>query len=323
MDGENKKILEEWQLEPKSKFKSLAQLPYRPAERNRLAAAMTFSEITQVTEHRQDTEKRQHRKWRELRKFWKLQQKSEYNKCSIENALWVYGHTGITVDQFIMAMTCEFNFDRSLNSDSLLRWLYLSCNGGGQDRVDWRDIVASLQIVTLFRLVKDFTLDLMMGIFDIYSFPEDSSTMGKSARGEVRPGTAASNNMSYISDLQTFLKIFLLPIVTDRENKRISETLEAAINRHFKLSALDLFPKITRHEFREFMVGPHGEDLLKDWGQLAWERLPTELRLIVLDEAQLVAIAASENITQRFRLSQALILRQKSVYRFEMKCMQI
>jgi hypothetical protein len=52
--------------------------------------------------------------------------------------------------------------------DKLLYKLYRTFDGAGEGAVDWRDIVASLIVLREYKQVRDSTLHVLVGMFDLY-----------------------------------------------------------------------------------------------------------------------------------------------------------
>lgn len=127
-----KSFLFHWEgQEKKAVFRTDKQMPFTERERDRLAQVMTFNEVIDANIPTEDAEMRRNRKWQEIQHLFKVIRSSDrYSKGSIENAMWFYGTMGVTVTHFVMAIMNEFKFDRSLQMDAHLRWLYWSFDGG-------------------------------------------------------------------------------------------------------------------------------------------------------------------------------------------------
>jgi hypothetical protein len=52
--------------------------------------------------------------------------------------------------------------------DKLLYRLYRTFDGAGEGAMDWRDMVASLIVLREYKQVRDTTMHVLVGMFDIY-----------------------------------------------------------------------------------------------------------------------------------------------------------
>ena len=90
-----KSFLLHWeQHEAQTNFKTHETAPYSFEERGRIADRMSVDEILGVNIRREDATMRRERKWKEITHLFNIIRMEEYNKKSIENALWLYGTTG-------------------------------------------------------------------------------------------------------------------------------------------------------------------------------------------------------------------------------------
>jgi hypothetical protein len=273
-------------------------MPLRRAERSKLAESMSFDQILNTTEFVQDEDLRRKYKWKAIRNFYSVTQQEQYNKCSIEKALWVHDGTRVTSHHFVFALIAEFNFDKSMYYDKLLRNLYYSFEGGKHDNADWRDILATFKVLAHFRLVKENPMELMLLLFDIYT---TGNKQGKSIKKEF---WVMHNASEYVR------RIFHVPCITTAEVGSLDSML------------VDLFhvlkaekQTITRGGFQRLLEMPEHSLLLRTWTNLSWARLPTDLRLIAYDEAQMRHKDNAEALLMRHKLSQALMLYHRSILR--------
>jgi hypothetical protein len=137
---------------------------------------MTFTEVLDTNVPVEDTEMRRHRKWKEIQHLFKIIRSDKYSKGSIENAMWFYGTSGVSVTHFVMAIVNEFKFDDSLQMDAHLRWLYWSFDGGREDAVDWREILACFKTQVLYKQVQTKPTELMLCLFDIFAAGGENTT---------------------------------------------------------------------------------------------------------------------------------------------------
>jgi len=263
-------------------------------------------------------EARRKRKWKELRSFWTVleNEQSYKRKGSIENALWFYGHKGITVNHFVMAIMNEFEFDMKLNVDNNLRWLYWSFENGARDSADWRDILCAFRIILLYKYVKDRPCELLVKMFDLY------------ADGGDKPNSQP-NASWFIPEASDYLqRIFRAPCENDIEIKIIDDLLEKALLLNFNTPATvsigrgkdntiydEGIPssRLYRREFRALLR--KSDTLVSTWRSFAWNRLPKVLRLQAYDVAQSEAQERVDAVLSRFKMKQAILINEKSLYR--------
>eukprot|EP01041_Mallomonas_annulata_P012614 gene12614-26556_t len=200
-----------------------------------MEAAIHMNDVPQL-----DKLTRKKKVWKEIKHFWEITKLPEYNKGIIENALWIYGESGVTLTQFVVSIMSEFQFERSLKMEVHLKDLYLYLDGGHEDRADWREVQAMLLLLRLYKLVKPRTVDLLLNIFDIFSLhtdrkdirtatPLSSSTSPSTSRrldrssssssstandSNSNPTICAYNNYSYVTDKIELRRIFRLPAMS-------------------------------------------------------------------------------------------------------------
>jgi len=212
------RVFELRNLPAKSVLKTSHVLPLRPAERERLAQVMSVDAILDTSVYGEDGDAKRKRRWKEIRHLYSITQQKEYSHCSLENALWFYGHNGITANHFSHALMHEFGFAASMKMDAHLKWLYWSFEGGTIDRADWRAILASFRIVILYRLVKKKPVELLLSLFDIYAVGGETAT-------------DHPNDVWYVTDAFADLRdIFTLPCLSDKDAAETSEHLMAALD---------------------------------------------------------------------------------------------
>lgn len=266
-------------------------------------------------------EARRKRKWKELRSLWSVleNEKSHKRNGSIENALWFYGHKGITVNHFVMAIMNEFEFDNKLNVDNTLRWLYWSFENGARDSADWRDILCAFRIILLYKYVKDKPCELLVKMFDLY------------ADGGDKPNSQP-NASWFIPEASDYLqRIFRAPCENDIEIKIIDDLLEKATFLNFNTPATvaigsgkdnNLYDenmpnsRLYRRDFRAMLR--KSDTLVNTWRSFAWNRLPKVLRLQAYDVAQSEAQERVDAVLSRFKMKQAILINEKSLYRASM-----
>jgi len=58
--------------------------------------------------------------------------------------------------------------------DNHIRWLYWSFDGGRDNQVDWREILACFKLMVYYKLIQPKTIELLISIFDIFASPGDN-----------------------------------------------------------------------------------------------------------------------------------------------------
>jgi len=159
----------EQQERPKEVFATNKLMPFTMKERRKIGDLMSIEQILNTNSFEENESIRLLRKWKEIIHLWSMTRLPEYKHGSLENSLWLYGTTGITVHHFCMAVLNEFGFKDELHMDAHLRWLYWSFDGGAQNETDWREVLAACKIPLFFRMVRERPVDLLVMIFDIFA----------------------------------------------------------------------------------------------------------------------------------------------------------
>jgi hypothetical protein len=314
---------------PVAVFKTKKQKPYDIPERLRLSEIMTVKEILDTSLIKQDDEMRRKRKWKEIRQLWTMASLKEHKRGNIENALWHFGNTGVTVHHFVMAFIIEFNFENDLKYDNHLRWLYWSFEGGSEDKVDWRDILASFKLLTFFRMIQNRTIELLLMVFDIYA-----------EGGGNNPNCKPNDSWFIKIDSNDLKKIFMLPCessndVTTMEemynvviesldddrlvNTTVSDILNNQKNEKESRERVSLFQKpkidrITRSAFKKLCKVK--TSIVSFWKGRIWDRLPTDCRLTALDDAQMEGFKTAEAMMYKWKVTEAIQLYNRNSYRY-------
>jgi hypothetical protein len=282
----------------KQSFGPSSKLPLRLCERNTLAAAMTFEQIADTGEFVQDEDTRRKHKWKAVRNFYSVTRQEKYKNCSFEKALWTHAGTNVTSHHFVAAMIAELTFDQSMYYDKQLRNMYFSFEGGKHDKADWRDILATFKILVYFRLVKEEPLELILLLFDVYT---TGDKQGRALKKEYHVLQNAS---------EIIRRICIMPCILSTEIGIMDSKL------------VDLFhvlkaerEVITRGAFKRLLDLEEHRPIVKLFAKYAWDRLPTELRLTAFDEAQMRHHDNAEALLMRHKLSQAIMMYNKSIMR--------
>jgi hypothetical protein len=295
------------------------QFPMPHHQRDTLAKTMSVEEVMETTLYPEDHDSKGHKRWKEIRHLFLVTRKPEHSHGSIENALWHFGHHGISCNHFVHAIMDEFRFHpKKDDMEAHLRWLYWSFPGGTSDNADWRDILATLRICVFFRMVQDRPQDLLLAIFDIYCY---GGTDGRKSEGHP-------NDVWYIVNAcETLKKIFITACETPFEHDTMNELVDKAILADCGVTAagqdadgpyglqgkLQKYNEsMKRRQFRQFMR-THSDPLVKKFQEYCWRRLPVDLRLQSLDDQQVTALQATDRILYRFKLQQALHIYKKNL----------
>lgn len=296
--SQNKYLLKWENGTTKHSFGPQSKLPLRLHDRNTLAESMTFEQIIDTGEFVEDDDIRRKYKWKAIRNFYTVTQQEKYKHGRIEKALWTHAGSIVTSHHFVAAIIAEFNFDNSMYYDRQLRNMYFSFEGGKHDKADWRDILATFKVMVSFRFVKENPLELIMSIFDIYTTGDNQ---GKSIKKEYY---VLQNASEYVR------RIMLIPCITTAEVGAMGSQL------------VDLFhvlkaekQTITHLSLKRLLESTEHNHLVKTWAKFAWERLPTDLRLIAYDEAQMRHRDNAEALLMRHKLAQAILMYNKSILR--------
>mmetsp|Transcript_21860 Transcript_21860/g.48872 ORF Transcript_21860/g.48872 Transcript_21860/m.48872 type:complete len:1042 (-) Transcript_21860:89-3214(-) len=274
---------------------SFGQAVFRPSEREQLAKTLSVEQILNTTVFVEDNELKRKHRWRYIRNFYGVTRHEKYKYADMETALWSHQGTKVTAHHFVAAMMAEYDFEASMYYDQHLSNLYLSFEGGKYDSADWRDILSYLMVMRHFRTLKEAPLDLFMRIFDLY-------TLG--ARGNHKKETYVMQNCS-----EHLKRIFLIPCISDAEVGGVESSL-------VDLCHLLAAEKHTiQHRAFKSLLQADFAPLLASWAALSWTRIPTELRLIAYDDAQLRAKDNAEAILFRHKIAQAVRFYHKTILR--------
>lgn len=296
--SQNKFLLKWENGTTKHSFGPASKLPLRLHDRVKLAESMSFEQIIDTGEFVEDDDARRKFKWKAMRDFYSVTLQDRYKHCNMEKALWVHAGTKVTSHHFVAALMAEYDFELSMYYDRRLRNLYFSFEGGKHDNADWRDILATYRVLVHFRHIKESPLELILLLFDIYTTGDKD---GKSVKKEKY---VLTNATEYIH------RIFKVPCITGAEIGVMDSKL------------VDLFhilkvekQTITRLAFQRLLESEEHNHLVKLWAKYAWERLPTELKLTAYDEAQLRHRDNAEALLMRHKLSQAIMMYNKTILR--------
>jgi hypothetical protein len=274
---------------------SFGQAVFRPSEREQLAKTLSVEQILNTTVFVEDNELKRKHRWRYIRNFYGVTRHEKYKYADMETALWSHQGTKVTAHHFVAAMMAEYDFEASMYYDQQLSHLYLSFEGGKHDSADWRDILSNLMVMRHFRTLKEAPLDLFMRIFDLY-------TLGASGNHK-KASYVMQNCTEYLK------RIFLIPCISDAEVGEVESSL-------VDLCHLLAAEKHTiQHGAFEALLQTDFAPLLAAWAALSWTRIPTELRLIAYDDAQLRAKGNAEALLFRHKIAQAVRFYHKTILR--------
>ena len=284
--------------------------PMTKRETLRLATTSSFKDLQQLNEFFViDPEAMRKRRWKELRHLWERIRHRPGSLGSIENSLWFSGSFKVGIDHFVTAMVHAFKFDDpSLRMDNHLRCLFWTLEEDHQ--VDWRDVSASLLVLIQYQLVRSDPARLLLRLFDLYASNRSSMT-----DDQVSSSPTISS--------QHLLKIFLVPVIEEYDFNIIHEHFKAIMFDFLGFSPVEeVAYNITRSQFELYLHPTESGDrtinlnFMSKWQSLLWDRLPTELRLQVLDYEQLQALRRSDYIAQNALLNRALKFRHIVLLRY-------
>jgi hypothetical protein len=282
-------------------------IPVSQADREYCAKAMTVGEILETSVRLEDsTEKRRHR-WKYVRNLFAVINKPPFDKASFENALFAHAHYHMSLEQFTMRLMIEFKFPTKLRMDDYLRWLYLSFDTFRSNSVDWREMIMYYRVLRYFRLIKESSLELILLLFDVYG--EGGSDGSQVDRDRIEVSNAKT----------VLLRIFQVPCLTEPELYGIETMLESLFD-HLDTTG----NKISRRALEVgFKSGRFSQRAVAYWSTLCWDRLPTDQRLTILDEAQTKHAVAAEVIISRFQLQQAIVIYTKNTLKHVLRAWKI
>ena len=131
--------------------------------------------------------------------------------------------TGVTVNHFAFAVLNEFRFDDSLHMDAHLRWLYWSFDGGRENMVDWRQVMACCKLQILYKMIRIRPAELMIHIFDIFASNANNDT------NAVNNGSNHQANTNlYLTKKDLMDNVICLHCIKEGEFKSLTHTYEQA-----------------------------------------------------------------------------------------------
>ncbi len=313
---------------------------------------MNFEEILNVSIRIEDSEQQRKARWKSVHFLHQTINREPFNKLSFDNAIFSNTSFVVDADFFVFNLIKFYKFPNQLNMDQHLRYLFYTYDHERRNSVDWRDILIAYKILFYFRFVRDRPLDLILELFVVYSDEKqfdslnadiavtlkqhEVSDLSQSTTHELdslnssqkeslvslhsqSAGEGSSNRIKTdmkdilsLSNAEEYIKrILFAPCLSDTEVVTINEV------------AYDLFERIkdqgnqvTRKELRKlFQTIPKGKAILQLWSRFAWERLSSDMRLTVMDEALLHHRDNAEVIIGRYKLSQALALYTRNTFK--------
>eukprot|EP01038_Epipyxis_sp_PR26KG_P013402 gene13402-17970_t len=253
---------------------------------------------------------------------------------NFENCFRKYYNNKIAIEHFIMILMSEFRFDSNLGYDKHFRWLYWSLDGGNKNEVDIRDLVSLMLVLRYHRLIRPKTVELILKMFDVYS----SATLIKNNEdgqhdivkitadtfmSTIQKNPSSTTSKNNVNDIlydanPVIRKIFMSVPLTETDFSYFPPTTNIlsiydpnSINNQNLLklqqqNEMNKLTKITRRQFERLLNKQEFSSLITLFSRFCWIRLPTDLRLSVMDEDQELALSSAENIFMRYKLKQAL-----------------
>jgi hypothetical protein len=299
--------------------------PYRLKERVELATMMTIDQILDTNVRLEDSERQRSARWKAMLSLYQTITSNAFCKISFDNAMFSHATTFIDVDYFVATIMKEYKFPNSMKMDSFLRHLYSTFDHERRNSVDWREILLHYRLLQQFRLVRDRSLDLILDLFIVYA--ADSPAIASSSIVDKDNLTVKNANV-YLK------KIFSLPFLSDSDIVTVNELaypLADSIRRNGNKISRKGFQKLLQEEEKVEESVESGSkqseqceepkkrrkegSVVALWSRHAWERLSSEMRLTVMDEALLHHRDNAEFIIARYQHSQAMALYEKNTYR--------
>lgn len=284
-------------LRTKTSFPLITKPPgtFRLVEQRALAKVMSYEQILNTSVPIDDFEHKFRMRWKAMRQLYSITRLPEYNNFSFEMILYENATYNISEEHFVMNIIKTYKFPNNMKMDAHLRWLYWTFDNERRNQVDWRDILLYYKILLYFRFIKDRPLDLICILFDIYTNGEQQQIAKK--EDFVLPHA-----------IPCIEKVFLAPCITETEiaDMRIAyESLIAIVDNEYD-------NQIKHHQFQRLLRQSPHDKIVTFWSKLMWDKLPSELRLTVVDEAQQFHKNNAEVIIARHKLAQAMAMYQKN-----------
>jgi hypothetical protein len=301
-----------WEVEKyKSTFPRLAStktFPFRIKEREEIAKVMNFDEILSVSTRFEDNEQKRKQRWKAMHQFYLIITKEPFNQRSFDNAIYAHATFRVDSNYFVATIQRTYKFPNHLKVDEHLRYLYSTFDTERSDSVDWRNILMIFRILQYFRYVRDRPLDLLLELFVIFTHEEGDKE--KPVHKDELVLKNATENLQ---------KIFFAPLLSDSDMVVMNEFLYPFLE--YVQSRGNV---IKRRDFKLYFQESHkhSEQTKKErkkvidfWSRHCWERLSSDMRLTIMDEATLYHRDNCEFIIARYQHQQALALHNKNTYK--------
>jgi hypothetical protein len=270
----------------KTVFPALKGPPFRVNERTVLAKSMKYAQLLDTSVVVEDEEQKRKHRWKLVRQLHVVTQSADHRMHSLERALFTNAQYIINEDLFVSCIIAEYRFGNDTCMNAQLRWLYASFDRERQNVTDWREVLVYYRALMYFRWVREREKDLVLVLTDIYSEGNGADRAHKDSF-ELK-------NVSHVLRV-----IFRCPCESDGDVAQIDTLLQPLLDRMVKHGNI-IIRRLLAKTLDEYLP------LLRSWGVMLWQRLSTDLRLTVLDEAQLQHRDNAERIISRFKLEQAM-----------------
>eukprot|EP01040_Poterioochromonas_malhamensis_P005054 gene5054-5417_t len=267
---------------------------------------MKFEEILNVNVRVEDTEQQRRSRWKAVHHLYSMTTREPFNKISFENAIYSNATYTVNADYFVSSIIQEYRFPNSLKMDEHLRYLFYTFDQGRSNCVDWRHILLCYRLLRHFRFVRDRPIILILELFIIFTEAYRVSSKDPHTSAEVK-----KDHLFLEPADEQLMKIFSVPCLSDSDimmMKELAHPLFTAVRiRHNN--------RITRRELDRLISEPEHKKLVQFWSRHAWERLSSDMRLTVMDEAMLQHRDNAEVIIGRYQLMQALAMYHRNTYK--------
>jgi hypothetical protein len=284
----------------KSTFPTSKAPPYRIFEQSVLADTMNYDDVYNLTETVEDEDIKRKQRWKLIRQIYLITRETHpFQKYSLEKTLFANSLNTISEEHFVMSIMNEYQFPNTMKVDVYFRWLFWTFDKNRQNCVDWREILVYYKILIFYRYVRNRPLDLILLLFDIYAEGVSNATSAKTDKERLV--------IEQANDIM--LVILTAPCIKETEVFNIKGIAE-----EFFLELHDRYQnRISRKVLGQVLENYN--KLISTWSGYGWERLSSDMRLTVCDEAVAFHQDHADAIIARRQLVQAIEMYTRNMKR--------
>eukprot|EP00614_Pseudopedinella_elastica_P012522 CAMPEP_0172589590 /NCGR_PEP_ID=MMETSP1068-20121228/8257_1 /TAXON_ID=35684 /ORGANISM="Pseudopedinella elastica, Strain CCMP716" /LENGTH=920 /DNA_ID=CAMNT_0013385211 /DNA_START=121 /DNA_END=2884 /DNA_ORIENTATION=+ len=219
---------------------------------------------------------------------------SKYRYVSLEGALWSRADTDgfVGSDTFVSSLIGAYRFDRSMRMETRLRRLYKCFEGAESDRVDYREVSASLRVLEAYRELPRKSKTLMLHLYDLWADKDNEYDQHGHSSAKQIPTAHALRLMGLGAESDRDLK---------KTRARFLGCLAAAAPAHGLKPTTSLLPRALFVEVLE-----RWPDVVEAWREVMWNRCTDEMRLAYLANEEATSQERCDYLDQKMKMKKAM-----------------